>query len=479
MAIHPFSPKLAAMALKLFNTLTRKNDEFKPLEKGKVGMYCCGPTVYNYQHVGNMRCYLFEDLLRRTLEMDGYAVRHYANITDVGHLTSDEDEGEDKMEAGARREGKTVWEIADHYTQAFFADLKKLNIKSPDKWTKATDHIPEQQAMVDELFEKGYAYEAGDTIYYDTSKFKTYGDLARKDMEGQQAGARVACDDGKRNNWDFALWKYSPQGEQRLMEWDYRGRKGFPGWHLECSAMSRKYLGDQFDIHCGGIDHIPIHHTNEIAQTEAVTGKSPWVRYWMHSEFLLMGKDKMSKSSGDFLTLSKLIERGYSSLDFRYLCFNTHYRKGLKFSNEAMDNAKAGRERLMKLCEPLLTESEGALQADGKKHEENFTNALLDDLNAPRALAACWEMVQDSVLSAPQKRSLLELMDDVLALDLLAPRIIKEEAPLNAEQQAWIKEREQARHDKNWARSDELRDKLAGEGIIVKDSKDGTAWTRN
>jgi cysteinyl-tRNA synthetase len=472
-------------ALRFFNTLTRKVEEFKPITADHVGLYACGPTVYNYAHIGNLRTYLFEDLLRRTLERAGYTVTHVCNITDVGHLTSDGDLGDDKMEAGAKREGKSVWDIAKFYTEAFWDDLKKLNITPATHWPRATDHIPEQIDMIRTLVDKGFGYVADDGIYYDISRFPSYGDFARKDMKGQEAGARVACAGGKRNNEDFALWKFSPKDSQRLMEWDSPWGKGFPGWHIECSAMSVKYLGEQFDLHCGGIDHIPVHHTNEIAQTEAVTGKRPWVSTWLHGEFLIMDKAKMSKSSGEFLTLARLIERGYDPLDYRFFCLQAHYRQGLTFTFEALDAAKAGRHGLMQRLDELVGINEPAAHPSTELRVERlpqwikFWEALADDLNAPRAMAVLFDSSRDASLSKAQRAGLMAMMDSCLGLRLLAPRLAKTQPRLDPEEQGLLDERAAARKAKDYSKADALRDQLAKLGITVKDSPQGQEWSRS
>jgi cysteinyl-tRNA synthetase len=467
------------MSLRLFNTLGRKTGDFQPLEAGKVGLYTCGPTVYNYAHIGNLRTYLFEDLLRRVLSLAGYKVKHVMNITDVGHLTSDEDTGEDKMETGALREGKSVWDIAAFYTQAFQNDLKLLRIMPPSVWCKATDHIPEQIAMVQTLMDKGYGYQIDDGIYYDTAKFPRYGELARKDVEGQIAGARVELATGKRNPTDFALWKFSPKDQTRQMEWDSPWGKGFPGWHIECSAMATKYLGNQFDIHCGGIDHIPVHHSNEIAQTEAATGKSPWVRFWIHGGWLEMGKVKMSKSSGEFFTLSRLIEKGFSPLDYRYFCQNAHYRSPLNFSLDALTQAQTGRLNLMEKLENLAgVKGIPVAQAKQLPVWQKFWECLEDDLNAPRALAVLWEAARDKSLTLEEKCGLMKLMDHCLGLDLLMPVEKKAEAPLTAEEQALVDGRQAAKQAKDYTRADALRKELENKGVLLEDTSSGLKWKR-
>ena len=313
--------------LHLYNTLTHKLEEFKPITDKKVGLYTCGPTVYHYAHIGNLRSYIFEDILKRVLQYNNYEVNHVMNITDVGHLTDDGDNGEDKMEKGSKREGKTAWEIAEFYTQAFQKNLKELNIESPTTWCKATDNIPEQIELVQTLIDKGFTYETSDGIYFDTTKFPAYGEMANLQNQELEAGSRVEIGE-KKNSHDFALWKFSKPEEKRQMEWEAFGRMGFPGWHIECSAMSSKYLGQHFDIHCGGIDHIPVHHTNEIAQSEAAFGEHPWVNYWMHGEFIVLKNDeKMSKSSDNFVTLNTLKEKGIDPLAYHFFLLQTHYRK--------------------------------------------------------------------------------------------------------------------------------------------------------
>ena len=340
--------------LKLYNTMTRRVDEFQAIDDKEVGLYTCGLTVYNYAHIGNLRTYLFEDILKRVLAVSGFAVRHVMNITDVGHLTSDADAGEDKMEKGAAREGRTAWEIAEFFQAAFVKDLARLHILPPDLWCKATDHIPEQIDLVRTLEAKGFTYVIeGDGVYFDTSKLPDYGKLGRLDFEGMRAGARIEVVAGKRNPTDFALWKVSPKGTKRQMEWESPWGVGFPGWHIECSAMAIKYLGEHLDIHCGGVDHVPVHHTNEIAQAEVALGHE-WVRWWMHGEWLVLPKknekgeeivEKMAKS-GEFLKLDLLIEKGYAPLAYRYFCLGAHYRQQLAFSWEGLDSAAAGFERL-------------------------------------------------------------------------------------------------------------------------------------
>jgi cysteinyl-tRNA synthetase len=366
--------------LVLYDNYTRSLRSFEPLKAGDVGLYTCGPTVYDYQHIGNCRTYLFEDLLRRVLEWNQYTVRHVMNITDVGHLTSDADTGEDKMEKGARRTGKTAWQIAELYTESFLTDIKALNIELPAILCRATDHIREQIEFIADIEKNGYTYRTSDGIYFDTSKQPDYGYLARLDKAGLEVGKRV--DPGeKRSATDFALWKFSPPGEKRQMEWDSPWGTGFPGWHIECSAMAEKYLGDYFDIHCGGEDHIPVHHTNEIAQTEARVG-TRLANFWMHGYFLLSNDAKMAKSAGEFLRLQTLIDRGYDPLAYRYLCLTAHYRSQLNFTWDALDAAATGLDR--------MRNGVFALGGGGEPDPhclERFTAEINDDLNIPRALA--------------------------------------------------------------------------------------------
>jgi cysteinyl-tRNA synthetase len=332
--------------LLLYNTMGRRVETFVPFKAGEVGLYCCGPTVYNYAHIGNLRTYVFEDVLRRTLEHAGYRVTHVMNVTDVGHLTDDADNGEDKMETGARREGRTVWEVAEFYTKAFFRDFGLLGCRMPGVVCRATDHIVDMINLIRRIEARGFTYEAGGNLCFDISKFAGYGRLALLDGQDLRAGARIAVDEGKRNPHDFVLWFTRSKFEHQSMLWDSPWGRGYPGWHIECSAMSLKYLGEQFDIHCGGIDHVPVHHTNEIAQTEAATGK-PWVRTWMHGEFLQMGREKMAKSADNFVTLSTLTGRGFDPLDYRCFLLGAHYRSPLAFGWDAVEAARTGRRGLL------------------------------------------------------------------------------------------------------------------------------------
>jgi len=455
--------------MKLFNTLTRQKEKFEPIKPDKVGLYCCGPTVYNYSHIGNLRTYIFEDFLRRTLEFNGYTVNHVMNITDVGHLTSDEDEGEDKMVKGAKREKMTVWDIAKKYTQAFLEDMDKLNLLKPTVKPKATDHIQEMINQVKQLEENGLTY-VGDNgnVYYNTSEFKYYSELGQLDKQELQAGARIKVDPNKKNPHDFMLWFVKSKHGDQKMQWDSPWGKGFPGWHIECSAMSSKYLGNQFDIHCGGIDHIPVHHTNELAQAEGASGKHPWVKYWIHGNFLVLkNKEKMAKSGENFITIKTLIEKGYDPLDYRYFCLQSHYRKELAFDWDGLDAARTGLRRLKEKVLSFGT-TEGEID---KSRMNNFENTISDDLNMPQALAIAWELVDDESVSNMDKLSTVKKMDTVLGLKLDKP--IEFELPPQITE--WILERNKAREEKDWQKADEIRDKIQESGKwIVKDGPGGT-----
>ncbi len=456
------------MSLQLFNSLNHHLEEFKPIKKHKAGLYTCGPTVYNYAHIGNLRSYVFEDILKRVLQLNDYKVKHVMNITDVGHLTSDADVGEDKMEKGARRENKTAWEIADFYIIAFEQDLSALNIIPPDIWCRATEHIPEQIKLIKKLEKNGFTYQTADGIYFDTSKFPDYGKMANLENQEIQAGARVELGE-KKNPTDFALWKFSPTNTQRQMEWESPWGTGFPGWHIECSAMSEKYLGQPFDIHCGGIDHIPVHHINEIAQSEAANGK-PLANYWLHNEFLNTGKEKMSKSGNNFLTVSVLKEKNINPLAYRYFLLQAHYRKQLNFSFEALQAAENGYERLKQTVANLQTK-ETKETKNTKKYLEQFKEYLNDDLNTPQALALAWKMLDDKEISNEEKLWLTKKFDEVFGLKLTTTT--KKET-ISPEILETISKRDMARAEKNWTKSDELRKVLESEGYTVEDTPTGT-----
>ncbi len=461
--------------LKLFNSLTRSVDEFVPIEPGKVRMYSCGPTVYNYQHIGNFRTFFFEDILLRVLRYNGFEVKYVMNITDVGHLTSDHDEGEDKMEKSAREKGTSVWEISSYYTDVFLNDVKLLNIEKPDIYTKATDFIKEQIDMVRCLEEKGFTYITSDGVYYDTSKFPDYTKLARLDVEGMKEGARIEYSEEKKNITDFALWKFSPKDEKRQMEWDSPWGKGFPGWHIECSAMSTAILGNHFDIHCGGIDHLPVHHTNEIAQSQACTGEK-YVNYWLHGEFLNMGDEKMSKSTGKFIRLQSLIDEGFSPLDYRYFLLMAHYRKKLKFTMEALNSAKSGyRNLLSKIA--ALRNSEDGVETDKEVYDRfksDFKNAINEDLNMPVAMSVLWDMLKSNSLSSSDKFELATDFDRIFGLNLgQATEKPIEQIEVPEEITALAAQRLEAKNAKNFSKADQLREKIKSLGYEIIDTKEG------
>ena len=421
-------------------------------------------------HLGNLRSFLFEDILKRTLLLN-YKVKHVMNITDVGHLTSDADTGEDKMLQGAQREHKTVWQIADFYTGAFVSDCKKLNLLPPHILCKATDHIKEQIALIQKLEKKGFTYIAGGNVYFDTSKLPDYGKLAQLNLKAE-AKARVEKDPHKKNQHDFVLWFTKSKFQEQEMKWPSPWGVGYPGWHLECSAMSMKYLGEQFDIHCGGIDHIPVHHTNEIAQSEAAIGKKPWVKYWLHNEFLVLSQgEKMAKSGENFIILSTLEEKGFNPLDYRYFCLGTHYRTPLAFSFEAMEGARNARKKLNEKVLELkkATKNEPTNEDLAENYLQQFTEQLNDDLNTPKALATMWDVLKDAGLSEKEKYALLMKFDRVLGLDL--KKVKEEKIPPGVIKLA--EERLRARHSKDWKKADELRQKIAALGYTIGDTKEG------
>ncbi len=449
--------------LNLHNSLTRTAEPFIPLHDKQVGMYTCGPTVYHFAHIGNLRTYIFEDVLRRVLEMNGYTIKHVMNITDVGHLTSDADEGEDKLERSAREEHISAYVLAQKYTAAFIADLRKLNVELPHVMPKATEHIAEQIALIKKLEEKGFTYRTSDGIYFDTAKLPDYGKLTNLKEQDLKEGARVAVNPEKRNANDFALWKFSPKDVQRQMQWDSPWGTGFPGWHIECSAMAMKYLGETFDIHAGGIDHLPIHHPNEIAQSEAATGK-PFVRYWLHGEFLRLEKERMGKSAGNILTLSELEQKGYPPLAYRYLVLNTHYRKPLAFSQEALDGAKSALASLHDKVRQMPETEIGCAE-----FEQRFMEAVNDNLNTPRALAVLWDLLKSQYPDGAKHRTLL-VFDKVLGLGLADIK------PIHAPKAVMdlVAERERARQQKKFGRSDQLRSEIEQLGYLVEDTAEGS-----
>lgn len=469
--------------IRLFNTLTRKVEEFKSIDPGKVRMYCCGPTVYNYQHIGNMRTFIFEDILKRVLLYNNYEVKHVMNITDVGHLVSDADEGEDKMEEGSKREGKTVWEISEYYTKIYKRDAGLLNIIPPNIYCKATDYIKEQIDLVKCLEEKGFTYKTSDGIYFDSSKFPNYGELAKLDIDGLQEGKRISYSDEKRNKTDFVVWKFSPKDKKRQMEWDSPWGIGFPGWHIECSAMSKKFLGNNFDIHCGGVDHINVHHTNEIAQSEACNGEK-FANYWLHGEWLIEDKGKMSKSKGEFITLQTLIDRGYSPMHYRYFLLNAHYRRKLKFSYEGMGAAKNGYEnlkgRILRLRESVPTGKEevkndklDVSENKLKNYNQRFLDSINDDLNVTEGMAIFWYMLKDSFLNSKEKLELALDFDKVFGLEFDKIEESKEKHTIPDEIKELVEKRKAAKEKKDFKLADEIRDEIRKKGYQVIDKKEG------
>ncbi|MBN2657742.1 MAG: cysteine--tRNA ligase [Spirochaetales bacterium] len=465
------------MTVNLYNTDGRRIEPFIPIREGNVGLYCCGPTVYNYAHIGNLRAFMFEDILRRTLEYAGYEVKHIMNITDVGHLTDDGDDGEDKMIKAAREKGMSVWDIAAFFTESFYSDVEKLNIKKPDLYSKATEHIDDMIRMIKTLEEKGFTYLAGGNVYFDSSKFPEYGKMALLDKQDLQHGARVIVDENKKNPQDFVLWFTESKFEKQAMTWDSPWGVGYPGWHIECSAMSCKYLGNHFDIHCGGIDHIPVHHTNEIAQSEAANGEK-WVNYWLHNEFLLMKSGKMSKSKGGFLTLQSLIDEGYDPLDYRYFLLGGHYRSQLVFSWESLEASASARKNLIQKIGSLKKSSSpvksNALGEEARKKLDDFGEHITSDLMTPRCLADLWGLLKDTAIPDGEKLAAAYEMDRVLGLKMETYEIAEESVEIFPEYRALIDERADAKKAKNFARADEIRDIIGDRGYTLVDTPEGT-----
>jgi cysteinyl-tRNA synthetase len=477
--------------MKLYNTLNRKVEDIKPLDESTVTVYTCGPTVYDYPHIGNWFTFVRYDTLVRALKLSGYEPKWVMNVTDVGHLVSDADEGEDKLEKGARREGKTAWDVAKFYGDYFVDALGRLNFTKPDYLPKATDHIQEQIDLVKKLEEKGFTYAIDDGVYYDTSKFPRYADFAQLDLDEQQAGKRVEYNQQKRNPTDFALWKFSPEGHKRDMEWDSPWGKGFPGWHLECSAMSMKYLGETMDIHAGGIDHLPVHHTNEIAQSEAVTGK-PFANYWMHANHISVEGEKISKSLGNGVTLEDIEKRGLSLMALRLHILESHYRSQSKFSWESLAAAQRRLRNWQAIADLRWQPVDHDFSDDSEANKVrtplndgvmvlakiDLKAALEDDLNTPMALKAISDFEAQATsqlipLSGLESFiSTLEVIDDALGLNLLSSKDI------DHEQKQLIAEREQAREAKDWQKSDDIRVELVKQGLGLRDTEYGTIWYR-
>ncbi len=456
------------MTIQLYNTLTRQIEKFKPLKGRRVSMYACGPTVYNYAHIGNLRTFIFEDILKRTLLYNDYKVKHIMNITDVGHLTGDSDVGEDKVEKSATAHGKSAWRITRFFTKEFKKDLKNLNILTPNELPLATDNIAEQIALIQKLEKKGFTYKTIDGIYFNTAKLKDYGKLAQLKNQELKAGVRVKMGEKKNIN-DFALWKFSSKEKKRQMEWRSPWGIGFPGWHIECSAMSVKYLGQPFDIHCGGIDLIPVHHTNEIAQSEAAEDK-PLANFWLHGEFVLTGEDKMAKSAGNFTTLQGLKEQGFNPLAYRYLLLQTHYRKQIKFSWEALKGAENGLNHLHN-----IVASWGKASTGCPEYENKFLEAINNDLDTPTAMALMWDLVKDPIYPPSCKRKTILKFDKIFGLGLT--KLKKKKTTIPVAIQNLIAERDGARFSKNWAKSDEIRKQIEAAGYTVEDTPEGSKIT--
>ncbi|MDR2444439.1 MAG: cysteine--tRNA ligase [Spirochaetaceae bacterium] len=476
------------MPLSLYNTLGRKIETFTPINEGKVGFYGCGPTVYNYAHIGNLRAYVTHDILVRTLRRFGYKVTHVMNVTDVGHLSGDDDTGDDKMVKSAEERGKSVLEVAAYYTEAFFNDTGLLRIQRPDIICKATEHIADMIALIKRIEAAGYTYSAGGNLYFDIAKFPHYGELSGPKPDEQKMQSRTELDGNKRNQGDFVLWFTRSKFENQALTWDSPWGRGYPGWHIECSAMSMKYLGEQFDIHSGGIDHIQIHHTNEIAQSEAGTGKHPWVKYWVHNEFLVLDKDKMSKSAGSFITLQNLIDEGFNPLDYRYFLLGGHYRNQIKFSVDSLKGAQNARKSLLSSLRSIDEKGKGAVCGGSSRdaacahtgastYIEAFDAALQDDLNTPRALSALWGLVKDCGIPPKAVLEAAFEMDKVLGLDLEGNLYSTAHSGIEAaEIETLVAERAGAKAAKNFARADEIRDKLKARGVILEDGPGGTVW---
>lgn len=462
--------------VKIYNTATRTIEDFKPIKEGEVSLYACGPTVYHYAHIGNMRAYITQDILARVLRHNGYDVKHAMNITDVGHLQSDGDEGEDKMSIAAKREQRSVWDIAKHYEDAFFDHAKKLNITRPDVVCRATDHIPDMIKMVEELIERGHAYESGGNVYFDVSSFERYTDFAQQSLDDGQQTDRIETDPLKRDQNDFVLWFSQSKYPNQIMKWESPWGVGFPGWHIECSAMATKYLGKHFDIHCGGIDHVRVHHTNEIAQSECAhgcaDGSKPWVNYWVHNEFIQVADSKMSKSKGDTITVDSLTERGFDPLAYRYWLLTGHYRNQMSFSYDSLEQAQATLKRLRRKVNDLK-ESAGNTTAElsdkAKSYQTSFWIAVSDDLGTAEALAIMHEMLKSDEVSDAEKLELMRNFD--LLFDLNIER--EEKVEVNDNVQSLVDAREEARKAKDFSEADRIKEELKELGFVVKDTREG------
>jgi len=474
------------MPLFLYNTLTKQKEEFTPIRDDGVRMYSCGPTVYDRAHIGNMRTYVLSDTIRRTLEYNGYVVKQVINITDVGHLTSDADEGEDKQEKAAKLSGESAQDVAKKYADLFLSDIAKLNIKTKNtKFPRATEYIGEQIAMIDTLMQIGSAYKISDGVYFDTSMFKNYGELGGVNEQELEEGARIEKNPEKRNSEDFALWKFSPEGEKRQQEWKSPWGVGFPGWHIECSAMSRSLLGRQLDIHTGGIDHIPVHHNNEIAQSESVN-KKKFVNIWMHNAFINVEGRKMSKSLGNLITIDQIIDNGFSPLSYRYWLLTAHYRTPANFTWEALEGSNTALKKLHRIFVDELSVQSGEIN---EEYQEKFHTFINDDLDTPKAIALLWELVKDDSVSPESKRTTLLKFDSVLGLGLnesdeSLTQLLRgtaqklEISDVSKKVQKLVDNREKARDEKDFDTADSLRDKIEKEGYEIEDSGNGPELTK-
>ncbi|MBW2386308.1 MAG: cysteine--tRNA ligase [Deltaproteobacteria bacterium] len=469
---------MGSSGIVFYNTRRKKKEPFRPIEPRRVRLYSCGPTVYGPVHIGNLRSWLFSDLLKRFLISEGFSVTQVINITDVGHLVSDGDEGEDKMELAARRSGESAEEIAARYTELWRQDRAALGCLEPEHNPRASEHIAEQIELGQKLEAGGYLYRIEDGIYFDVSLFPRYTELAGLDLEGQRDVQRIDAVKGKRHPADFAIWKFAEPGVKRLQEWDSPWGRGFPGWHLECSAMAVKYLGEKIDIHTGGIDLASVHHTNEVAQSECGFGVHPWVRHWMHNEFLDFGGEKMSKSKGNVRTLSDLTGRGYDPMAFRYFFLQAHYRQQQNFNAEAMDAADTGYRRLVAVAAELRGVEGPGSEAVQAPFKQRFRAALADDLNAPRAMAVVWDVARSDTLSPADRRDLLLAFDEVLGLDLAHAKPPAQEYESDPRIDGLVAERQAARAGKDFATADRIRDELDAEGIGIVDTPEGPRWRR-
>ena len=473
------------MKFSVYNTLTRAKEEIIPVEKGRIKLYTCGPTVYNYAHIGNLRTYIFEDVLKKAMEYTGLEVRHVMNITDVGHLESDSDTGEDKMALGASREKKTVWEIARFYEEAFLKDCRLLNIAAPTIVCRATEHIEDMIKFIQILEHKGFTYIANGNVYFDITKVENYTKLSGMDLDQLKTASRddVSVDIHKKNPQDFVLWFTKSKFENQAMKWESPWGVGYPGWHIECSVISLKNLGEQMDIHCGGVDHIPVHHTNEIAQTESYTGK-PWVKYWWHSEFLIDQRGKMSKSGGEFLTLSLLEKKGFNPLSYRYFVLNSHYRKQLAFSFDSLSSAENAYNKLKSRVKSIKESVDSfpdtsELSESAIKYKEEFKSCLEDDLNTANAITVLFNLLKTETMGSGEKLRLIEDFEQVLSLDLLKE---EDRDEVHDEMSEYIEEmiqkRQEAKKNKNYQMADAIRAELLKKGIALEDTRQGVNWKR-